>query len=266
MLLAIDVGNTHTVFGVYRGETLASDWRVSSIQQQTDDEAGAHVKLLLAEAGLGPKDVTHIGIASVVPNLTDIFASMARRWFSIEPIIIDSSLDLGMAIRYSNPRSVGADRLCNAIAGFTKYGGPLIIIDFGTATTYDVVATDGSYMGGVIAPGVETAAADLHRRAAKLPKIELRLPGVIIGRDTETSMQAGVIYGAIDSMEGMIRRIQIELSRTESKPARVIATGGFSTFISQHSALIESCEPSLVLEGIRLVCLRIGTLQEPPNP
>jgi type III pantothenate kinase len=258
MLLAIDVGNTHTVFGVYRGESLVADWRVSSVLQQTDDEAGAQVKLLLGEAGLGPKDVTQIGISSVVPNLTDTFASMARRWFSAEPVIIDSTLDLGLAIHYTNPRSVGADRLCNAVAGFAKYGGPLIIIDFGTATTYDVIATDGSYLGGVIAPGVETAAADLHRRAAKLPKIELRLPTGIIGKDTETSMQIGVLYGAIDSMEGMIRRIQRELSATERKAPRVIATGGFSSFISQHSALIERCEPSLVLEGIRLICRRLG--------
>lgn len=257
MLLAIDVGNTHTVFGVYRAEVLVAHWRVSSILQQTDDEAGAHVKLLLGEAGLGPKDITQIGISSVVPNLTDIFASMARRWFSTEPVIIDSTLDLGMPIRYTNPRSVGADRLCNAIAGYAKYGGPLIIIDFGTATTYDVIASDGTYLGGVIAPGVETAAADLHRRAAKLPKIELRLPNVIIGQDTETSMQVGVLYGAIDSMEGMIRRIQGALVQTESKPAHIVATGGFSTFISQHSKLVEHCEPSLVLEGVRLVCQRL---------
>ena len=258
MLLAIDVGNTHTVLGVYKDAKLTADWRVSSILQQTDDEAGARVKLLLAEAGLGPKDVTQIGISSVVPDLTDIYDSMARRWFSVVPVVIDSSLDLGLEIRYRNPRSVGADRICNAIAGFAKYGGPLIIIDFGTATTYDVVASDGSYLGGVIAPGVETAAADLHRRAAKLPKIELRLPNETIGRDTETSMQVGVLYGAIDSMEGMIRRIGRELSAMEPKPARVIATGGFSTFISQHSSMIENCEPSLVLEGIRLVCRRLG--------
>jgi len=263
MLLAIDVGNTHTVIGVYRGEDLVADWRISSILQQTDDEAGARVKLLLGEAGLGPKDITQIGISSVVPNLTDIFAAAARRWFSIDPVIIDSSLDLGMAIHYRNPRSVGADRLCNAIAGFAKYGGPLIIIDFGTATTYDVVASDGAYLGGVIAPGVETAAADLHRRAAKLPKIELRLPQEIIGRDTETSMQVGVLYGAIDSMQAMIGRIQKALAATEPQTPRIIATGGFSTFISQHTSLIDHCEPSLVLEGIRLVCQRVSS---PPAP
>jgi len=258
MLLAIDVGNTHTVFGIYRDDSLVADWRVSSTLQQTEDEAGAHVKLLLGEAGFGPKDFTSVGISSVVPNLTDVFAAMARRWFSLEPVVIDSSLDLGIAIHYTNPRSVGADRLCNAIAGFAKHGGPLIIIDFGTATTYDVVASDGSYLGGVIAPGVETAAADLHRRAAKLPKIDLKLPGTIIGRDTETSMQVGVLYGAIDAMEGMIRRIRSELATSEPKAPRVIATGGFSRFISRHSSAIEHCEPSLVLEGIRLVCKRVA--------
>lgn len=258
MLLAVDVGNTHTVFGIYRGDALVADWRVSSTLQQTEDEAGAHVKLLLAESGLGPKDVTSVGISSVVPNLTDVFAAMARRWFSVEPVVIDSTLDLGIAIHYTNPRSVGADRLCNAVAGFAKHGGPLIIIDFGTATTYDVVASDGSYLGGVIAPGVETAAADLHRRAAKLPKIDLKLPPTIIGRDTETSMQVGVLYGAIDAMEGMIHRIRTELATFEPKAVRIIATGGFSRFISQHSSAIEHCEPSLVLEGIRLICKRLA--------
>ncbi len=258
MLLAIDVGNTHTVLGVYKGSSLVADWRVSSILQQTDDEAGSHVKLLLGDAGLKPQDITGIGISSVVPNLTEIFAAMARRWFSLDPIVIDATLDLGITIRYSNPRAVGADRLCNAIAGFRKYGGPLIIIDFGTATTYDVVGSDGTYLGGVIAPGVETAAADLHRRAAKLPKIELRLPGEIIGQDTETSMQVGVLYGAIDAMEGMIRRIQHELASTEKSPPRIIATGGFSTFICKHSSMIDECAPSLVLEGIRLICERSG--------
>jgi type III pantothenate kinase len=257
MLLAIDVGNTHTIFGIYRNEKLLADWRVSSTMQQTDDEAGAHVKLLLGEAGFGPKDVTQVGISSVVPNLTEIFSSMARRWFGVEPIIIDSTLDLGIAIHYVNPKSVGADRLCNAVAGYAKYGGPLIIIDFGTATTYDIVASDGGYLGGVIAPGVETAAADLHRRAAKLPKIELRLPAEIIATDTEASMQVGVLYGAIDSMEGMIRRIRHALEKSEPKAARIIATGGFSRFISQHSTMIEASEPSLVLEGIRLICRRV---------
>jgi len=258
MLLAIDVGNTHTVFGIYRDDALVSDWRISSTLQQTEDEAGAQVKLLLGEAGFSPKDVSRVGISSVVPNLTDVFASMTRRWFSVEPVVIDSTLDLGIEIHYTNPRSVGADRLCNAVAGYAKHGGPLIIIDFGTATTYDVIASDGGYLGGVIAPGVETAAADLHRRAAKLPKIELKLPGNIIGRDTETSMQVGVLYGAIDAMEGMITRIQQELAGTERKAARVIATGGFSRFISQHTSVIEICEPSLVLEGIRLICKRVA--------
>jgi len=258
MLLAIDVGNTHTVFGIYREKALVADWRFSSTLQQTEDEAGAHVKLLLGEAGFGPKDVTRVGISSVVPNLTDVFAAMARRWFSVEPVVIDSTLDLGIAIRYTNPLSVGADRLCNAVAGFAHHGGPLIIIDFGTATTYDVVGSDGSYLGGVIAPGVETAAADLHRRAARLPKIDLKLPGTIIGQDTETSMQVGVLYGAIDGMEGMIRRIRSELATSEPKRPRVIATGGFSRFLSQHSSVIEICEPSLVLEGIRLICDRVA--------
>ncbi|HEY4613273.1 MAG TPA: type III pantothenate kinase, partial [Bacteroidota bacterium] len=184
MLLAIDIGNTHTVFGVYRGAKLMVDWRVTSIHQRTEDEVGSQILLFLEGKGIAPKTITGLAISSVVPNLTDTFAAMAKKYFRIEPVLISSALKLGITIRYDDPSSVGADRLCNAVAGYAKHGGPLIIIDFGTATTYDVVAKNGDYLGGVIAPGVETSAADLHRRAAKLPKIELHFPKTIIGADT----------------------------------------------------------------------------------
>lgn len=253
MLLAIDIGNTHTVLGVFQQSTLKFDWRVTSSLQHTEDEVGAQVKLFLTDAGINLKDIQGICIASVVPDLTDVFASMARKYIRREPVIVSSSLNLGIQIRYSDPRAVGADRLCNAIAGFAKYGGPLIVIDFGTATTYDVVATNGDYLGGVIAPGIETSAVDLHRRAAKLPKVELHFPSTIIGTDTASSMQAGILYGAVDSMEGMVGRLQAELLKREGSEGKLIATGGFSKFISEHSALPIQWEPSLVLEGVRLV-------------
>ncbi len=166
---------------------------------------------------------------------------------------INASLDLGLRVHYADPLAVGADRLCNAVAGYRKYGGPLIIIDLGTATTFDVVATNGDYLGGVIMLGMESSAAELHRRAARLPKIELHFPARVIGRDTTTSMQAGVMYGTIDALEGMVRRITAELGQ----PARVIATGGLSAAVASHSSMINACEPSLVLEGIRLVYERI---------
>ncbi len=253
MFLAIDIGNTHTVFGVYKGSKLVADWRVTSSHQRTEDEAGTQVKLFLQEAGIQPKDIDGVGISSVVPNLTDIFASMAKKYFHHDPLLVDSSLPLGIKIHYEDPSSVGADRLCNAVAGFAKYGGPLIIIDFGTATTYDVIAANGDYLGGVISPGIETSAMDLHRRAAKLPKIELHFPKKMIGTDTVGSMQAGILYGALDAMEGTLNRLQAELKKREGKKARVIATGGFSQLMSQQSKLIEQWEPSLVLDGVRLI-------------
>lgn len=257
MLLAIDIGNTHTVFGVYQGDALKADWRVSSAGQKTEDEVGAQLLQFLRGAAIEPSAVDSIGISSVVPNLTDIFSSMAKKYFKQSPIVIGSNLDLGIAIRYKDPSAVGADRLCNAVAGFAKYGGPLIIVDFGTATTYDVIATNGDYLGGVISAGVETSAADLHRRAARLPKVELHLPKQLIATDTVASMQAGILYGAIDSLEGMIGRLQREVQTVEGKEAKVIATGGFSTFMSRHTKVLSVTEPTLVLDGVRLIVDRL---------
>ncbi|MEX0602494.1 MAG: type III pantothenate kinase [Bacteroidota bacterium] len=259
MLLVIDIGNTHTVVGVYHEARLQADWRMTSPLQRTEDEAGSHLKLLLQDAGISAGDITGIGISSVVPNLTDVYAGMAEKYFHRTPVIIGPELDLGITIRYKDPTSVGADRLCNAVAGFARHGGPLIIVDFGTATTYDVVAGNGDYLGGVIAPGVETSAADLHRRAAKLPKIELRFPANVIGTETVGSMQAGILYGAVDALEGMIGRIQRELLDREKKNATVIATGGFASLMHQHTRLITAVEPTLVLEGIRLIYGRVET-------
>lgn len=257
MLLAIDIGNTHSVFGVYRSANLVANWRVTSMLQRTEDEVGTQVRLFLKEAGISVRQIKGVGISSVVPNLTDVFAMMARKYFSVEPLIISSSLDLGFRIYYDDPHSVGADRLCNTVAAQAAYGGPLIVIDFGTATTYDIVAATGDYLGGVIAPGIETSAVDLHRRAAKLPKIELHFPRHIIGKDTVTSMQAGILYGAVDAMEGMVARIQKEIVAREGKKAKVIATGGFSNLMARHSKLIDACVPSLVLDGVRLIFERV---------
>ena len=253
MLLAIDIGNTHTVFGIYRNAKLVADWRVTSMLQRTEDEIGTQVKLFLKEADITLKKIDGVGISSVVPNLTDIFSIMARKYFGLEPLIISSSLNLGIKIDYDDPNSVGADRICNAVAGFAAFGGPLIIIDFGTATTYDLVSATGDYLGGVIAPGVETSAVDLHRRAAKLPKIELHFPKTIVGRDTVSAMQAGILFGAVDAMEGMVGRIQKELQKSGEKKATVIATGGFSQLMASRSKTIAESIPSLVLDGVRLI-------------
>ena len=257
MILAIDIGNTHTVFGVYQKSKLVADWRVTSMLQRTEDEVGTQVKLFLEEADISLKEVAGVGIASVVPNLTDVFALMSYKYFKVEPLLISSALNLGIKIHYDDPNSVGADRLCNAIAGYRHFGGPLIIIDFGTATTYDIVASNGDYLGGVIAPGVETSSVDLHRRAAKLPKVELHFPTSIIGKDTVSSMQAGILYGAVDAMEGMIVRLQGEIKKREGKQAKVIATGGFSGVLAQRSKTISACIPTLVLDGVRIIYERI---------
>lgn len=253
MLLAVDIGNTHTVLGVYKGEKLVADWRVTSSSNRTADETWLTTKSLCIDADISPALLNGIGISSVVPDLTDIFAIISRKYLKVEPVIVDGSMNLGFKIHYKDPSAVGADRLCNAIAGFRKHGGPLIIIDFGTATTFDVIAANGDYLGGVIALGLESTAAELHRRAAKLPKIELHFPERIVGSDTVSSMQAGVMFGAVDAVEGMIRRIQEELG----SKTKVIATGGLASIVAQHTPVIEACEPSLVLDGVRLIYERV---------
>ncbi len=258
MLLAIDIGNTHTVFGVFSKSKLIAEWRVTSSHPGTEDEVGTQLMAFLQQFKISPRKIDGICISSVVPNLTDTYVAMSEKYFGHSPVVVSAGLDLGIRILYDDPSQVGADRLCNAIAGFSKYRGPLIIIDFGTATTFDIVATNGDYLGGVIAPGIETAAIDLHRRAAKLPKVELHFPKSIIATDTVSSMQAGIMYGAVDSMEGIVGRLQKEIRKREGHPAKVIATGGFSKLMSQHSTVIQACEPSLVLDGVRMIYERVS--------
>lgn len=252
MLLAIDIGNTHTVLGVYDGSRLVADWRMTSLTHRTADENWLMLRSFCADAGIETTLLTAAGISSVVPDLTDIYERMVRRYLRCEPVTVSAALGIGMPIRYRDPSMVGADRLCNAVAGFAHYGGPLIIIDFGTATTFDVVSAAGEYLGGVIALGLESAAIELHRRAARLPRFELRFPPTVIGMDTPSSMQAGIMFGAVDTVEGMVRRIGRELGTSP----RVIATGGLAEIMARHTTVIEACEPALVLEGIRLICER----------
>ncbi|HEY9167648.1 MAG TPA: type III pantothenate kinase [Candidatus Kryptonia bacterium] len=249
MLLCIDVGNTHTQFGVYDRKKLKHDYRVASELVRTEDEFGMVVLSLLNHHGVGSKKIEGVGISSVVPNLTDILVRMSRKYFKCEPLVIGPDLELGIRIEYDEPKAVGSDRICDAVAGYLKYGGPLIILDFGTATTYDVVSADGTYLGGAIAPGVETAAGDLQRRAAKLPRIELRFPETAIGKTTVASMQSGIMFGVVDSMEGMVKRIRASIG----SHAKVIATGGFAKMVASQSSIIDKIEPALVLEGVRII-------------
>jgi type III pantothenate kinase len=253
MLLAVDIGNTHTIIGIFSANQLSASWRMASSAHRTADESWLVIKSFCADAGISLSSITGVGISSVVPDLTDIFIAIAQKYLKVKPIYVSAALDLGIKVLYKDPRTVGADRLCNAIAGFKKYGGPLIIIDFGTATTYDVVSKDGDYLGGIIALGLETGAEELHRRAAKLPKIDLHFPKEVIGRETVSSMQSGIMFGGVDAVEGIVRRIKKELG----SEAKVIATGGLATVMAKHTRVIEACEPSLVLEGIRLIYDRV---------
>jgi type III pantothenate kinase len=260
MFIAIDIGNTTTVIGIYKNDKLLADSRLSSKMQWTEDEIFTQVHSLLMNVGTNEKKINGIGISSVVPNLTIVYVVMAKKYFHQEPMIVSTELNLGIKILYDNPKSLGADRICNAVAGYSKYGGPLIIIDFGTATTYDVIASNGDFLGGVIAPGLETSAISLHRRTAKLPRLiaaKLHFPETVIGTSTIRSMQAGILWGALDAMTGMVDRIQQELHEQQSKKAVVIATGGFSTFIAKQIQIIQHVEPTLVLDGIRLIHNRV---------
>ncbi len=256
MLLAIDVGNTHIVVGVFDGQRLVADWRMASLTHRTADENWLTIRSFCSEAGIPLSQINGVGISSVVPDLTDVFETLVHKYLKLEPVTVNTSLDLGIKVLYNDPGAVGADRLCNAIAGFKKYGGPLIIIDFGTATTYDVISANGDYLGGVITLGLESIASELHRRAAKLPRIELHFPRSVIGQDTVSSMQAGVMFGTVDAVEGTVKRIREELG----SQARVIATGGLSGIIAGHTTIIEACEPSLVLEGVRWIYERVKNL------
>jgi type III pantothenate kinase len=253
VLLAIDIGNTHTVVGLFEGSRLIADWRMASHARRTADESWLTIKNFCRESDLDTEKIIGVGISSVVPNLTDIYETMARKYLRAQPVVVSAALDLGITVHYKDPTAVGADRLCNAVAGHARYGGPLIIVDFGTATTYDVVAKNGDYLGGVIALGLESAAEELHRKAAKLPKIDLHFPERVIGQETVTSMQAGIMFGTVDALEGIVRRIRTELGAE----AKVIATGGLSFAVARHTSLIEACEPTLVLEGIRLIWERV---------
>ncbi|MCL5267603.1 MAG: type III pantothenate kinase [Bacteroidetes bacterium] len=249
MLLCIDVGNTHTQFGVFDRGKLKRDYRVASEVVRTEDEIGIVVLSLLKHHGIKVSDVNGVGISSVVPNLTGILERMSQKYFDCEPLSVSANLELEIKIAYDEPAAVGSDRICNAVAGYKKYGGPLIILDFGTATTFDAVSAEGAYLGGAIAPGLETAATDLQRKAAKLPRIELRFPREVIGKTTVSSMQSGIMYGAVDAMEGMVRRMKAVLG----SDSKVIATGGYARIMAAETGVIDYIEPTLVLDGVRII-------------
>lgn len=249
MLLAVDVGNTNIVLGVYEGSSLKVSWRVSTNRLQTGDEYGIIIKNLFAQAGVDDSRLTGMIVSSVVPPLMFALDEMAGRYFNVKPLVVGPGIKTGLNILIDNPREVGADRIVNAVAGIELYGGPLIIVDFGTATTFDAISERGEYLGGAIAPGISISTEALFQRAAKLPRVELVKPKRVIGRDTITSMQAGIIYGFVGQVDGIVRRMLREFPSTP----KVIATGGLAGLIGKESETLEIINPLLTLEGLRMI-------------
>jgi len=250
MLLAIDIGNTNSVFGIFQGEELLTHWRLSSRLNHTVDESWITIKLLCQEEGIRPDALKDVIIGSVVPNVTDVFATMSEKYLDIEPIIVDSSLSIDLEIQYDNPKQVGADRICNAVAGKHFYGLPQVILDFGTATTFDVLDGTGAYLGGTIMPGFEIAARDLVKKAARLFKVDLHFPAHVIGQNTEESMQSGILYGTVDAINGILKRIQGELGSVKMD---TIITGGHGRLMLPYVHNVTEYNPNLTLQGLRLI-------------
>lgn len=252
MLLAVDVGNTNIVLGLYEEQELTVSWRISTNRQQTGDEYGIILKNLFAQAGVDDRRVTGMIVSSVVPPLMFSLEEMARRYFNLEPLVVGPGMKTGLNIQMENPREVGADRIVNAVAGIELYGGPMIIVDFGTATTFDAISKRGDYLGGAIAPGISISTEALFQRAAKLPRVELVKPKRVIGRDTITSMQAGIIYGFVGQVDGIVKRM---IKEFPEKP-KVVATGGLAALIAGESETLEIVNPLLTLEGLRIIYAR----------
>jgi type III pantothenate kinase len=249
MLLAIDIGNSNVVLGVFDGATLVGDWRVGTDPAKTRDEYAILLLDLLRVGGFSPDQVDGVILSSVVPPLTPLFEELAEAYFHRSPLTVSAELETGLTIRYENPGEVGTDRIVNAAAAYRRYGGPLIIVDFGTATTFCVVTANGEYLGGAIAPGLKISAEALYARTAKLPKVELTRPKSVIGRDTTTSMQAGLVFGYAGLVDALVDRIQRELGLE----CYVLATGGLAGLISPESRTIREVRPTLTLEGLSLL-------------
>lgn len=249
MLLAVDVGNTNIVLGVYQGRELKVSWRISTNREQTGDEYGIIFKNLFAQAGIDDSQLSGMIVSSVVPPLMFSLEEMAKRYFRFDPLVVGPGMKTGLNIKIDNPREVGADRIVNAVAGIELYGGPLIIVDFGTATTFDAISRNGEYLGGAIAPGISISTEALFQRAAKLPRVELIKPKRVIGRDTISSMQSGIIYGFIGQVDGIVKRMTQEFPE---KP-KVVATGGLAALLVADSETLEIVNPLLTLEGLLII-------------
>jgi type III pantothenate kinase len=249
MLLALDVGNTTIAAGLFRESELLKSWKLKTDREKTGDEYGVLLLDLFQVSGFKREKVGAAIISSVVPPLTPLFQDVGREYFKVEALVVGPGLRTGMPILYENPQEVGADRVVAAVAAFERYGGPVVVVDFGTATTFDAVSEKGEYLGGAIAPGIQISAEALSLKTAKLPRIEIRKPVRAVGRTTVSSMQAGLYFGYI----GLVRNIIAEMGNELGKDVRVVATGGFGERFSTEIAAISAYEPNLVLEGLRII-------------
>ncbi|PLT33054.1 pantothenate kinase [Bacillus sp. V5-8f] len=252
MLFVLDVGNTNTVLGVYDDDHLKYHWRIETNRHKTEDEYGMVIKSLLEHEGLSFQEFDGIIISSVVPPIMFSLERMCQKYFHMKPMVVGPGMKTGLNIKYENPREVGADRIVNAVAGIHEYGGPLIIVDFGTATTYCYINEEKQYMGGAIAPGINISTEALYSKAAKLPRIEIARPEDIIGKNTVAAMQAGILYGYVGQVEGIVGRMKAQ----SSKEPTVIATGGLASLIAHESNIIDIVDPFLTLKGLQLIYKR----------
>ena len=252
MFLVVDVGNTNIVLGIYRQRELLHHFRISTNRQATVDEYGVLIHNLFHMSSINPGDIEGVIISSVVPPLMHVLEELCQKYLHHKPLVVGPGIKTGLNLRYENPREVGADRIVNAVAAIERYGGPLVVVDFGTATTFDCVDAQGNYLGGAIVPGIGISTEALYQRASKLPRIELEKPKKVIGRNTVHAMQAGIIFGYAGQVDGIVERIRAEMG---AEP-KVVATGGLAELIASESRTIEEVNPWLTLEGLRIIYQR----------
>ncbi|MGG7164580.1 type III pantothenate kinase [Clostridium ihumii] len=253
MIFVLDVGNTNIVLGIYRDKKLIADWRLSTDHKRSADEYGIQVRQLFEQNNINKDDIKGIIISSVVPNIMYSLEHMIRKYFGKNPIVVGPGVKTGINIKYDNPKEVGADRIVNAVAAFEKYKKAMIIIDFGTATTFCAINKNGDYLGGTICPGIKIASDALFERAAKLPRVELVKPETVICKNTVSSMQAGIIYGYVGQVDYIVEKMKQEMIDKGEEDPIVIATGGLATLISEESKYVDKIEPILTLDGLRII-------------
>ncbi|MFC6039604.1 type III pantothenate kinase [Paenisporosarcina macmurdoensis] len=249
MILVLDTGNTNIVLGVYHSDELIHHWRMETDRYKTEDEYGMQVKSLFTHAGIEFSQIHGIIISSVVPSIMFSLERMCQKYFGLKPLVVGPGVKTGLNIKYENPREVGADRIVNAVAAIEEYGPPLIIVDFGTATTYCYINEKGEYMGGAIAPGIGISTEALFTKASKLPRIELTKPENVVGKNTVSAMQAGIVYGYVGQVEGIVSRMK---AQSKEQPT-VIATGGMANLIASESTVIDKIDPYLTLKGLHII-------------